>query len=118
MRAHPLRDGSSLMRSLFLNQFLKRALCLVCVSALFLGRSPAWTQDSAGSPAPSGKLRLSQEIQLTGDSSWADTGIDVQPGEHVVATATGSLRYADQQSDTTPAGIRRNYKDLLRILPF
>jgi hypothetical protein len=75
-------------------------------------------QDSAADPARSSKRRLSQEIQLTGDSSWVDTGIDVQAGEHVVATATGTLRYADQQTDTTPAGIARGFKDLLRNLPF
>jgi len=49
---------------------------------------------------------------------WFDTGIDVQPGEHVVATATGKLRYADQKTDTAPAGIPRGFKDLLRDLPF
>jgi hypothetical protein len=75
-------------------------------------------QDSTTAPAPSGKRRLSQEVQLTGDSFWVDTGIDVQAGEHVVATATGTLRYAGQQTDTTPAGIARGFKDLLRILPF
>ena len=73
-------------------------------------------QDSTATP--SGKRRLTQEIQLTGDSSWVDTGIDVQAGEHVVATATGTLRYVDQQTDTTPAGIARGFKDLLRNLPF
>jgi hypothetical protein len=67
---------------------------------------------------PSGKLRTSQEVQLTGDSSWVDTGIDVQAGEHVVVTATGSLRYVGQQTDTTPAGMARGFKDLLRNLPF
>ncbi|HEY2545986.1 MAG TPA: LssY C-terminal domain-containing protein [Candidatus Acidoferrum sp.] len=106
------------MRSLFLNPFLKGALCLLGVSAPLLGSLPASTRDSIPSSAPSGKQRLSQEIQLTGDSSWVDTGIDVQAGEHVVATATGSLRYADQQTDTNPAGIGRSFKDLLRILPF
>jgi hypothetical protein len=75
-------------------------------------------QDSTPASTPSGKLRISQEVQLIGDSSWVDTGIDVQAGEHVVATATGSLRYADQQSDTTPSGIARGFKDLLRNLPF
>ncbi|HXJ06862.1 MAG TPA: LssY C-terminal domain-containing protein [Candidatus Acidoferrum sp.] len=83
-------------------------------------------QSSAQAPAgeppadsfPSGKLRISQEVQLTGDSSWLDTGIDVQAGEHVVATATGSLRYVGQQADTSPSGIARGFKDLLRTLPF
>ena len=75
-------------------------------------------QSSTAASTPSGKLRTSQEVQLSGDSSWVDTGIAVQPGEHVVATATGSLRYAEQQTDTTPAGMARGFKDLLRNLPF
>jgi LssY-like putative type I secretion system component LssY len=75
-------------------------------------------QDSTAASTPSGKLRVSQEVQLTGDSSWVDTGIEVDTGEHLVATATGNLRYADQQTDTAPAGIARGFKDLLRILPF
>jgi len=79
---------------------------------------PSSQQDSAAASAPSGGLRVSQEVQLTGDSSWVDTGIDVHTGEHVVVTATGKLRYADQQTDTAPAGIARGFKDLLRILPF
>jgi len=72
------------------------------------------------SPAatPKGKRRLSQEIQLTGDQLWANTGIDVHPGEHLVITATGKLRYADAKEDNDPDGIPRGYKDLLRILPF
>jgi LssY C-terminus len=76
------------------------------------------SQNSAGTPVPSGKPLLSQEVQLAGDSSWVDTGIDVRSGEHVVAAATGILRYADQQTDTTPVGIARGFKDLLRNLPF
>ena len=80
--------------------------------------SPSPAQDSTAASAPSGKRRVSQEVQLTGDSSWVDTGIDVLAGEHVVAGATGTLRYADQQTDTTPAGIARSFKDLLRNLPF
>jgi hypothetical protein len=83
-----------------------------------LSAPPSSAQDSAAAPTPSGKRRLSQEVQITGDSSWVDTGIDVQAGEHVVATATGTLLYADQQTDTTPAGIARGFKDLLRNLPF
>jgi hypothetical protein len=78
----------------------------------------ASTQDSAAASKSPGKLRASQEVQLTGDSTWVDTGIDVQAGEHVIASATGTLRYADQQTDTTPAGIARGFKDLLRNLPF
>src|SRR5205807_2495421 len=67
---------------------------------------------------PSGKKRLTQEVQLTGDASWVDTGIDVQPGEHVVITATGKLRYSDAKQDNGPGGLARGFRDLLRVLPF
>jgi hypothetical protein len=60
---------------------------------------------------------VSQEIQLTGDVPWSDTGIDVRPGEHIVVTAAGKLRYADSKEDNGPEGITRGFKDLLRILP-
>ena len=66
----------------------------------------------------SAKRRISQEIQITGEQSWIDTGIAVQPGEHIVVTAKGSLRYADAKEDNGPDGITRGFKDLLRILPF
>src|SRR5579864_1015333 len=82
---------------------------------------PAQPQAQAGAeskPAPTSKRRIAQEIQLTGDQLWSDTGIDVQPGEHIVVTATGKLRYADAKEDNDPDGIPRGFKDLLRILPF
>src|SRR5690349_228332 len=72
----------------------------------------------ANSKAPSGKKRVSQEVQITGDQDWVDTGIDVQPGEHVVVTATGKLRYGDAKEDNGPDGIARGFRDLLRVLPF
>jgi hypothetical protein len=75
-------------------------------------------QSPASTPTPTGKRRISQEIQLTGESSWTDTGIDVQAGEHVVITASGKLRYADAKADNTPDGLARGFKDLLRDLPF
>jgi LssY C-terminus len=75
--------------------------------------------DTPSTAGPSlGKQRTSQEVQITGDQLWSDTGIDVQPGEHIVVTATGKLRYADAKEDNGPDGIPRGFKDLLRILPF
>jgi hypothetical protein len=76
------------------------------------------SQDPSSAQAPTGKKRLSQEVQLTGDESWIDTGIDVQAGEHVLITATGKLRYADAKDDNGPEGLARGFKDLIRILPF
>lgn len=76
------------------------------------------SQPVTASAQPTTKLLLSQEIQLTGDATWVDTSIDVHPGEHLLFSATGTLRYADAKADNTPAGLTRSFKDLLRILPF
>src|ERR1700694_4388814 len=75
-------------------------------------------QDSQDSSARHGQKRLSQEIQITGEEIWLDSGIDVQAGEHVVLTSTGKLRYADAKEDNGPEGLDRGFKDLLRMLPF
>src|SRR5215831_21345047 len=69
-------------------------------------------QNSSGAQTPSGKKRISQEVQLTGEESWIDTGIDVQPGEHVVIRATGKLRYTDANDDNGPEGLGRGFRDL------
>ncbi len=75
-------------------------------------------QNPPATQAPAGKPRLSQEIQLTGDQFWSDTSVDVQPGEHIIITATGTLRYADAKADNGPDGLARGFRDLIRILPF
>ena len=80
------------------------------------------TKLAPGAVSPSttatGKIRLSQELQLTGDQLWSDTRIDLQPGEHILVHAAGGLRYADAKEENGPDGIPRGFKDLLRILPF
>jgi LssY C-terminus len=82
-------------------------------------KSPQQDAQNPSSPqAPAGKLRLSQEIQITGDQSWLDTGIDVQAWEHLLITATGKLRYLDAKDDNGPDGLARGFKDLLRSLPY
>ena len=87
-----------------------------------LVREAAPTQQTAtdqnNSKAPTGKLRVSQEVQITGDQAWVDTGIDVQPREHVVVTATGTLRFGDAKADNGPDGLTRGFRDLIRVLPF
>lgn len=101
-------------------------VCSVCTSASdrpprhYPAQEKAAAQYAPATADPSaiGKRRVSQEVQITGDRTWVDTGIDVQPGEHVVVNASGSLHYADAKQDNGPEGIPRGFKDLLRILPF
>ena len=78
---------------------------------------PAQQQNNSATQTPAGKMRVSQEVQLTGEQSWIDTGIDVRAGERVLITATGALRYADAKNDNGPEGLARGFKDLLRVLP-
>jgi hypothetical protein len=68
--------------------------------------------------APTGKRRVEKDVTVAGDQSWVDTGITVQPGEHIVATVTGKMHYADTEADSDAAGLARNFKDLIRILPY
>jgi hypothetical protein len=79
---------------------------------------PAAKAQSSASPSiPRGKKRFSKDFTLKGDSTWTDTGIDVQPGEHIWVKAQGTMRYADAKEDSGPDGLTRGFKDLLRILP-
>lgn len=104
--------------------FSATARCAPAHAQLVRESTPAAKQQSSQPAAdsstqpPAGKKRLSQEVQLTGDDSWVDTGIDVQPGEHVLITATGTLRYADAKDGNGPDGLARGFRDLLRVLPF
>jgi hypothetical protein len=79
---------------------------------------PVQQESGPATQVPPGKQRLSQEIQLTGEETWLDTGLDIQAAEHVLFTATGTLRYADAKNDNGPDGLARGFKDLIRILPF
>src|SRR5882724_11164825 len=76
------------------------------------------SQAVAAAPAASPDKRLSKNFTLKGDSDWLDTGIDVAPGEHIVATAKGTMRYVGAKEDNGPDGLPRGFKDLLRILPY
>ncbi|HET8921363.1 MAG TPA: LssY C-terminal domain-containing protein [Candidatus Acidoferrum sp.] len=82
------------------------------------GQEVTQQEKTAAEQVPSGKKRVSQEVQLTGQESWIDTGIDVQAGEHVLITATGKLQYADAKDENGPEGLARGFKDLLRVLPY
>jgi len=90
---------------------------------LFLLAAPRADSHASGNStnpaqsAPSTKKILSKDFTLEGSKIWTDTGIALEPGQHVVVTAEGKLRYADAKSDNGPEGLARNFKDLIRILP-
>ena len=67
--------------------------------------------------AKPGTLLQTKSFTLEGDNVWLDTGISLQPGQRIVVSAKGSLRYSDAKEDNGPDGLTRNFKDLIRILP-
>ena len=79
---------------------------------------PSEVQSTAVASQSATKKRLSKDFTLKADSIWTDTGIDLKPGERIVVTASGTLRYSDAKFDNGPEGLARGFKDLLRILPF
>ena len=67
--------------------------------------------------AKPGKLLQTKNFTLEGGKIWTDTGITLQPGQRIVVTAEGTLRYSDAKADNGPEGLTRGFKDLIRILP-
>jgi len=63
------------------------------------------------------KELLTKSFTLEGTKVWTDTGISLEPGQRIVVTAEGKLRYADAKADNGPSGLPRGFKDLIRILP-
>jgi hypothetical protein len=47
---------------------------------------------------------------------WTDTGVIVAPGDHLDFSASGTITLADNRS-SSPAGISRGWKDLIRQFP-
>ncbi len=125
MRPHLSQDGWPVMRKssphglfFFLNLvgFVFSAHSLA--AQLVRENAPPPAAPQTPPDAPTGKRRISQEIQITGDQHWLDTSIDVKAGERVILSASGKMRYSDAHDDNGPEGRPRGWKDLLRILPF
>ena len=105
-------------------------LLLLCLGTLVLSISPtrtlAQSSDSTApvdakppdSRSPSAKQILSKSFTLEGSKVWTDTGITLEPGQRLVFSAEGKLRYSDAKEDNGPEGLTRNFKDLIRILPY
>ena len=104
---------------------IPRGFLLLAVIVISPGRLAAQnprSNDSAnkasGTAALVTKQILSKSFTLDGGSVWIDTGISLEPGQHMVVTVDGKLRYADAKADNGPEGLTRGFKDLIRILPF
>jgi hypothetical protein len=81
-------------------------------------QQPASTADvKPATPGNAGKVIQTKSFTLEGGKVWVDTGISLEPGQRIMVTSEGSLRYADAKADNGPDGLTRGFKDLIRILP-
>jgi len=77
-------------------------------------------QSTTGTSAPQktapGERKTSHELDIAGNQQWVDTGVDLYAGDRVLITATGELEF-EQQKKSSPDGLKREWRDLIRILP-
>lgn len=57
-----------------------------------------------------------KEVDVSGKQAWLDTGVNIQTGDTVRITATGTLKYMDAK-ENGPDGLARGWRDLLRQYP-
>jgi hypothetical protein len=79
---------------------------------------PMDAKTATGTATASTEQVLSKSFTLEGAKVWTDTGITLEPGQRVVFTTEGKLRYSDVKPDNEPEGLTRGFKDLLRVLPY
>ncbi len=58
-----------------------------------------------------------KDFDLSCSADWVDTGIDLQPGDTIRVTASGSIQYANAKQASDPTGLSRGWADLIRQLP-
>jgi hypothetical protein len=118
------RDGRAMCKT---RRALTGMVACICAVVFLVSATGGWPMPANGPDAAQTSVRagsefeerrLFQEIQITGDAIWVDTGIDVVVGERIDFSTAGSLRYSDAKTDNSPNGLTRGFKDLLRILPF
>src|SRR6266851_4437875 len=101
------KSRSSLLLSFAALALLASLPALLRAQLVRQDTSPPAQSSEVRTQPPSGKRRISQEVQITGDQSWSDTGIDVRPAEHIDVTAPVAGRLAigiNQASDDTGEG--------------
>jgi len=57
----------------------------------------------------------SKKFHIDGTAAWTDTGIDLEAQDQLTIQAAGSVTYNNKES--TPDGLARGWRDLLRALP-
>lgn len=56
------------------------------------------------------------KVEVSGKDDWKDSGLDVAPGDRLVISGTGTVKFKDSKP-TGPQGLARGWRDLLRSFP-
>jgi len=88
---------------------LKQALALG-LGLGFLVFSSGWLS------LPAWAIATTKSITVPSNVPWTDTGIDVNAGDKLHVTATGTVDFSDKNG-VGPDGAQRGWKDTLRALP-
>jgi hypothetical protein len=83
-----------------------------------LGDDPSMLAWQAPAPASAEVARTSRDVRISSVlDTWTLTDIEIHSGERVVLTGSGSGTCPGQTVEFGPAGIAREFVDLLRVLP-
>lgn len=69
------------------------------------------------STKPSAGQKGAKNVDVAATREWTDTGVDLAPGDKLLITATGTLKFPSTVDPAGPNGLPRGWKDLLRNLP-
>ncbi len=58
-----------------------------------------------------------KEVTLDGSQQWVDTGIDLNQGDVVKLTGSGSIKMTNAKEENGPEGGKRAWMDMIRTLP-
>jgi hypothetical protein len=78
-------------------------------------QDPLMVKKSSTKP-PAGQ-KGAKDVDVAATREWTDTGVDLAPGDKLLITATGTLKFATTVDPAGPDGLPRGWKDLLRNLP-
>ena len=91
---------------------MKRAWSfLIAVVLIF----PLWWANSLSAAANQATTAKSADVTVNGDNPWIDTGMDVNAGDKLHITATGTVDFKDKPG-VGPEGAQRGWADTLRAL--
>ena len=76
---------------------------------------PLWCAASLPASPAAAATANSADVSINGDNPWVDSGMDVNPGDKLHITATGTVDFKDK-TGVGPAGAQRGWADTLRAL--